>query len=72
MTVRDMQHHLARTVGTELSHDTISKITDGVAPAAASRPAAGTSSVVGIHVSFSLAARTGRARESAPGPGRRC
>ena len=31
MTVRDIQHHLARTVGTELSHDTISRITDAVA-----------------------------------------
>jgi putative transposase len=30
MTVRDIQHHLARTLGTELSHDTISKITDSV------------------------------------------
>jgi putative transposase len=30
MTVRDIQHHLARTVGAELSHDTISKITDAV------------------------------------------
>jgi putative transposase len=30
MTVRDIQHHLARTIGTELSHDTISKITDAV------------------------------------------
>ena len=30
MTVRDIQHHLARTLGTELSHDTISKITDEV------------------------------------------
>jgi putative transposase len=30
MTVRDIQHHLERTLGTELSHDTISKITDGV------------------------------------------
>ena len=28
MTVRDIQHHLARTIGTELSHETISKITD--------------------------------------------
>ncbi len=28
--MRDIQHHLARTVGTELSHDTISKITDAV------------------------------------------
>ena len=27
MTARDIQHHLARTLGTELSHDTISKIT---------------------------------------------
>jgi putative transposase len=31
MTVRDIQHHLARTLGTDLSHDTISKITDAVA-----------------------------------------
>jgi putative transposase len=30
MTVRDIQHHLARTIGTELSHDTISTITDSV------------------------------------------
>jgi putative transposase len=30
MTVRDIQHHLARTIGTELSHDTISTITDAV------------------------------------------
>jgi len=30
MTVRDIQHHLARTIGTELSHDTISRITDAV------------------------------------------
>ena len=30
MTVRDIQHHLARTIGTELSHDTISDITDAV------------------------------------------
>ena len=31
MTVRDIQHHLAATIGTELSHETISKITDAVA-----------------------------------------
>ena len=30
MTVRDIQAHLARTLGTDLSHDTISKITDAV------------------------------------------
>lgn len=30
MTIRDIQAHLARTIGTELSHDTISKITDAV------------------------------------------
>src|SRR6266550_726736 len=30
MTVRDIQHHLARTLGVELSHDTISTITDAV------------------------------------------
>jgi putative transposase len=30
MTIRDIQHHLVRTLGTELSHETISKITDGV------------------------------------------
>jgi putative transposase len=31
MTVRDIQHHLLSTIGTELSHETISKITDQVA-----------------------------------------
>ena len=31
MTVRDIQHHLASTIGTELSHETISKITDQIA-----------------------------------------
>jgi putative transposase len=30
MTVRDIQHHLARTLGTDLSPDTISGITDAV------------------------------------------
>src|ERR1700754_1254873 len=30
MTVRDIQHHLARTLGTELSHETISKIVDEI------------------------------------------
>ena len=30
MTIRDIQHHLERTLGTELSHETISKITDAV------------------------------------------
>jgi putative transposase len=30
MTVRDIQHHLARTIGTDLSPDTISTITDAV------------------------------------------
>lgn len=30
MTVRDIGHHVQRVYGTELSHDTISKITDGV------------------------------------------
>lgn len=33
MTVRDIQHHLAKTVGTELSHETISSVTDAVADA---------------------------------------
>jgi transposase-like protein len=31
MTVRDIAHHLVSTVGTELSHETISKIVDAVA-----------------------------------------
>ena len=31
MTVRDIQHHLSRTVGSDLSHETISNITDAVA-----------------------------------------
>ena len=30
MTVRDISHHLARTLGVELSHDTISTVTDAV------------------------------------------
>jgi len=30
MTIGDIQHHLASTIGTELSHETISKITDEV------------------------------------------
>ena len=30
MTVRDIEHHLATTLGTELSHETISKVTDAV------------------------------------------
>ncbi len=31
MTIRDIQHHLGSTIGTDLSHETISKITDQVA-----------------------------------------
>ena len=31
MTIRDIQHHLASTLGTELSHETISKVTDQIA-----------------------------------------
>lgn len=31
MTVRDIEHHLASTVGTELSHETISNIVDEIA-----------------------------------------
>jgi putative transposase len=31
MTVRDIQHHLESTLGTELSHETISKVTEAVA-----------------------------------------
>ncbi|MDJ1371291.1 IS256 family transposase [Gulosibacter molinativorax] len=30
MTIRDIQHHLVSTIGTELSHETISTITDAV------------------------------------------
>ncbi len=30
MTIRDIEAHLARAIGTELSHETISKITDAV------------------------------------------
>lgn len=30
MTVRDIEHHLASTIGTEISRETISKITDSV------------------------------------------
>lgn len=31
MTVRDIQHHLSATLGTELSHETISNVTEAVA-----------------------------------------
>ena len=31
MTIRDIQHHLVSTIGTDLSHETISKITEQVA-----------------------------------------
>src|SRR5205823_6039753 len=31
MTIRDIAHHLAATIGTELSHETISKIVDAIA-----------------------------------------
>ncbi|MGH3976703.1 MAG: IS256 family transposase [Pseudonocardiaceae bacterium] len=31
MTVRDIQHHLAATLGTELSHETISNVTEAIA-----------------------------------------
>jgi hypothetical protein len=31
MTLRNIQHHLVATIGTGLSHETISKITDQVA-----------------------------------------
>ena len=30
MTIRDIQHHLVTTIGTDLSHETISNITDAV------------------------------------------
>lgn len=30
MTVRDIQHHLASSIGIDLSHETISKVTDQV------------------------------------------
>lgn len=30
MTLRDIRHHLASTIGTELSHETLSKITDEI------------------------------------------
>ena len=30
MTIRDIRHHLASTLGTDLSHETISNITDAV------------------------------------------
>lgn len=31
MTIRDIQHHLVSTIGTELSHETIAKVTEAVA-----------------------------------------
>lgn len=30
MTIREIQHHLAATVGTDLSHETISNVTEAV------------------------------------------
>lgn len=30
MTIRDIQHHLSSTIGTELSHEAISKTTDEI------------------------------------------
>jgi putative transposase len=30
MTIRDIGHHLVSTIGTELSHETISKVTDAI------------------------------------------
>jgi hypothetical protein len=30
MTIRDIEHHLATTIGTQISRETISKITDAV------------------------------------------
>lgn len=30
MTIRDIQHHLVSTLGTDLSHETIANITDAV------------------------------------------
>ena len=30
MTLRDIQFHLASTIGTEISHETISKIVDAI------------------------------------------
>lgn len=30
MTLRDIQHHLASTIGTEISHEMISKIVDQI------------------------------------------
>jgi putative transposase len=30
MTIRDIRHHLARTIGSELSHETIANVTDAV------------------------------------------
>ncbi|STY98491.1 Uncharacterised protein [Mobiluncus mulieris] len=30
MTIREIQHHLEATLGTELSHETISNITEAV------------------------------------------
>lgn len=31
MTIRDIQHHLAATLGTQLSHETISNVTEAIA-----------------------------------------
>jgi putative transposase len=41
MTVRDIQHYLLSTIGTELSHETTSKITDQVAEEVIVKPECG-------------------------------
>jgi putative transposase len=38
MTIRDIQVHLEGTLGTQLSHETISNITDAVAEEVKARP----------------------------------
>lgn len=55
MTLRDIQYHLASTLGTELSHETISKICDEVLEAVDEWG----ESAVGIAVSGDVSRRTG-------------
>lgn len=62
MTVRDIEHHLARTYGTELSRETISKITDEVveeAKAWQSRPLEAVYPIVYVDA-LSVKIRTGQ------------
>ncbi|AFR48208.1 Transposase-like protein [Gordonia sp. KTR9] len=65
MTLRDIQHHLASTIGTDLSHETISKICDEVLDAVDEWQNRPTGSVVSRHLPR-RPGRQGQRRRSCP------